>query len=366
MGLKASGSIDYSCEDLFVPESYTYDVTTRERHGGALCRMGLANMSGINHAGWALGVGRRMLDEMRTLAQKKSGTPGTSVDTDQFAAEYATAEATLRSARAFVFEVWRDNETTLDGNELLSRTGNPDPPSTEQRHLVRPRGLHDGLQVGSHGGTPARRSAALLPGYARRNTAHDLRTGGVAVLRQDAGGPGQERGMGLFLPRRKDTGRGWRSGGNAMNTAAATSAVNTAHFTTRVGSVGTEDMLSADDFKAAFRNHPAGVAVITADAGDGPVGLTATSVISVSASPALLVFSLSAFSSSAPALAKAETLVVHLLGADQRDWPRHSPPAGSTASRTPGYLVTAGYRRTGPAQRPHLAARPDRGPNAGW
>lgn len=85
----------------------------------------------------------------------------------------------------------------------------------------------------------------------------------------------------------------------------------------RVPSVGTEDMLSADDFKAAFRNHPAGVAVITADAGDGPVGLTATSVISVSASPALLVFSLSAFSSTAPALARAETLVVHLLGADQ-------------------------------------------------
>ncbi|WP_211879962.1 flavin reductase family protein [Pseudarthrobacter albicanus] len=85
----------------------------------------------------------------------------------------------------------------------------------------------------------------------------------------------------------------------------------------RVASVGSGDMLSADDFKAAFRNHPAGVAVITADAGDGPVGLTATSVISVSASPALLVFSLSAFSSTAPSLARAETLVVHLLGADQ-------------------------------------------------
>ena len=99
-----------------------------------------------------------------------------------------------------------------------------------------------------------------------------------------------------------------------MNAAtAAASALSPA----RVASVGTEDMLSADDFKAAFRNHPAGVAVITADAGDGPVVLTATSVISVSASPALLVFSLSAFSSTAPALARAETLVVHLLGADQ-------------------------------------------------
>lgn len=78
-----------------------------------------------------------------------------------------------------------------------------------------------------------------------------------------------------------------------------------------------DQMLPADDFKAAFRNHPAGVSVVTADPGDGPVGLTATSVFSVSANPPLLVFSLSGHSSSAPALRRAETVVVHLLGADQ-------------------------------------------------
>ncbi|AUI51503.1 acyl-CoA dehydrogenase family protein [Arthrobacter crystallopoietes] len=121
MGLKATGSIDYSTKDLFVPQAYTYNVATKESvHGGALYRMGLANMSGINHAGWALGVGRRMLDEMKMLAQKKSGAPGASVDTDQFAAEYAKAEATLRSARAFVMDVWSDNEATLDAGEILS------------------------------------------------------------------------------------------------------------------------------------------------------------------------------------------------------------------------------------------------------
>jgi flavin reductase (DIM6/NTAB) family NADH-FMN oxidoreductase RutF len=75
--------------------------------------------------------------------------------------------------------------------------------------------------------------------------------------------------------------------------------------------------LSADDFKLAFRNHPAGVAVITADAGEGPVGLTATSVFSVSAEPPLLVFSISGSSSSAPTINKADTVVVHLLAADQ-------------------------------------------------
>lgn len=77
------------------------------------------------------------------------------------------------------------------------------------------------------------------------------------------------------------------------------------------------DAVTPDEFKAAFRNHPAGVAVITADVGEGPVALTATSVISVSVTPALLVFSVSELSSSTPTICRADTVVVHLLGADQ-------------------------------------------------
>jgi hypothetical protein len=98
------------------------------RNGGAIYRMGLANMSGICHTGWALGVGRRMLDEMKVLAAKKTGTPGASVDTGQFYAEYARAEATLRAARAWAMEVWEDNEATLDAGDLLT---------TEQETLTR-------------------------------------------------------------------------------------------------------------------------------------------------------------------------------------------------------------------------------------
>jgi flavin reductase (DIM6/NTAB) family NADH-FMN oxidoreductase RutF len=77
------------------------------------------------------------------------------------------------------------------------------------------------------------------------------------------------------------------------------------------------DAVTPEDFKAAFRNHAAGVAVITADAGDGPVALTATSVSSISVAPPLLVFSLSALSSSTPAIRKSHTVVVHLLSAGQ-------------------------------------------------
>ncbi|MHA7210038.1 flavin reductase family protein [Arthrobacter sp. MDT1-65] len=76
---------------------------------------------------------------------------------------------------------------------------------------------------------------------------------------------------------------------------------------------------TADLFKDAFRTHPAGIAVITAEGPDGPVGLTASSVSSVSAEPPVLAFSVSTASSSAAALVRADTLVVHLLGADQLD-----------------------------------------------
>lgn len=77
--------------------------------------------------------------------------------------------------------------------------------------------------------------------------------------------------------------------------------------------------LSPDELRDVFRNHAAGVALITADTGEGPVALTATSVFSVSATPPLLVFSVSELSSAAPTIAKASSAVVHFLAAGQLD-----------------------------------------------
>ena len=74
-----------------------------------------------------------------------------------------------------------------------------------------------------------------------------------------------------------------------------------------------------DTFKLAFRDHAAGVAVVTADPGTGPVALTATSVFSVSAEPPVLVFSLSALSSSTPAIRASASIVVHLLDGRRKD-----------------------------------------------
>jgi flavin reductase (DIM6/NTAB) family NADH-FMN oxidoreductase RutF len=66
-------------------------------------------------------------------------------------------------------------------------------------------------------------------------------------------------------------------------------------------------------FLAAFRHHPAGVAIVTGDPGTGPVALTVSSLISVSVEPPTVAFSLSEASSSARALAECETVVVHFV-----------------------------------------------------
>ncbi|MFD6175648.1 MULTISPECIES: flavin reductase family protein [unclassified Isoptericola] len=77
--------------------------------------------------------------------------------------------------------------------------------------------------------------------------------------------------------------------------------------------------ISADEFRSVFRGHPAGVAVVALRDGDRPVGFTATSVISVSAEPPLLAFSLATSSSSWPAVSRAATVAVSFLAHDQAD-----------------------------------------------
>lgn len=89
-----------------------------------------------------------------------------------------------------------------------------------------------------------------------------------------------------------------------------------------------EGTLDRDTFAALFRRHPAGVAVITVVDGVRPVGFTATSVISVSASPAVLAFSVNDSSSSWPALERSGTVTVNLLAEHQRQV--------STVFATPG------------------------------
>ena len=103
-------------------------------------------------------------------------------------------------------------------------------------------------------------------------------------------------------------------------------------------------------FKAAFREHPAGVALITAATEQGPVGLTASSVASLAVDPPALSFSVTSATGSAGALLRAETFVVHLLGDRHADVarafarsgePRFTPEQGWTSLETGEPLLIA-------------------------
>lgn len=80
-----------------------------------------------------------------------------------------------------------------------------------------------------------------------------------------------------------------------------------------------ESNLDPEDFKAVFRNHPGGVAVITMAGPEGPMGFTATSVSSVSADPAILVFSVAGGTSARKVIEMVDSVAIIFLADDQRE-----------------------------------------------
>lgn len=105
-------------------------------------------------------------------------------------------------------------------------------------------------------------------------------------------------------------------------------------------------------FRDAFRLHPAGVAVITADPGGQPVAMTVSSLISVSAAPPTVAFSLSSRSGSTAAVLAAGSVVIHLLRFADLDLALlgATPGADRFGVSTPWTRLPSGEPRyTGPA-----------------
>lgn len=114
LGLKASGSIDYSSQDVFIPDDLVFPILTaspqRMKELGSLGAIGL---SSIGHTGWVMGVVRRMLDEIANFARSKSGRAGMLGESEKFWYDYGRAEGSYRAARAFCLETWTEIEDSF-------------------------------------------------------------------------------------------------------------------------------------------------------------------------------------------------------------------------------------------------------------
>jgi len=118
LGLRGTGSYDYDVAtvDLFVPEHMTFPFTAGlPQRGGAQFSIGIVGITAWCHAAWALGPPRRALDELRIVAANGSDRAASLANSESFRLVYADAEAKYRSARAFIYEVWRDIDATLLG-----------------------------------------------------------------------------------------------------------------------------------------------------------------------------------------------------------------------------------------------------------
>ncbi len=109
-GLKGTGSCDVSVTDLFVPETFTFTNTTWEpKRGGPLYKIGMPGLVINESAAFALGVGRRALDEVIALATSKRRGYAKQVslaDRGVFQRAVAEGDLRLRAAHALAIEVF--------------------------------------------------------------------------------------------------------------------------------------------------------------------------------------------------------------------------------------------------------------------
>jgi len=121
LGLTATGSYDYVVDDVFVPEAYTYSLLENvQQRGGEGFRIGLFSITASGHAGFALGVGRRALDEITALASTRVRMAGfATIGTEQlFQYELAQHDCALRAARALVYEAVADADAEARAQDV--------------------------------------------------------------------------------------------------------------------------------------------------------------------------------------------------------------------------------------------------------
>ena len=102
-GLAGSGSNDFTCQHLFVPDEHTFALSDPVRRPGPLYRFPGAFTTKFH--GTVLGLARRAIDEVIGIADSKVLMPQTVLmrDVPRVQTALADAEAAFRAARAYSY-----------------------------------------------------------------------------------------------------------------------------------------------------------------------------------------------------------------------------------------------------------------------
>ncbi len=116
LGLTSTGSYDYIVDNVFVPEEFSFSLLEwQQQRGGENFGLGLFAITAAGHAGFALGVGRRVLDEIVDLARTRTRMAAFEPISAQqlFQYELAMHDSAMRSARTGVFDAFADADAAV-------------------------------------------------------------------------------------------------------------------------------------------------------------------------------------------------------------------------------------------------------------
>src|SRR5262249_32963278 len=119
LGLQGTGSYDYTVDDEFVEEEFSFPLlTATPRRGGPTYRIGLFVIVAPGHAGFALRLRRPPLDPILPIAPPKQamGIFGPVADDKLSHDAFALCDAAMRSASAYVVDVFGEAEAEAIGS----------------------------------------------------------------------------------------------------------------------------------------------------------------------------------------------------------------------------------------------------------
>jgi alkylation response protein AidB-like acyl-CoA dehydrogenase len=180
LGLRGTGSYDYVLTEpeLFVPHEMTFPFDGAVQHrGGIQYSAGLVSLTTWGHTSWALGVGRRALDELARHARGRADPFGKLHESASFRMSFAQVEAKYRAARALVYESWESLGDSYARGEHAS---------LEQLALIRlaMRHIHDVISEISTFAHRASRGVSLRPSLLQR-CYRDIHSGTQHILLAD-------------------------------------------------------------------------------------------------------------------------------------------------------------------------------------
>ncbi len=124
MGLQGTASYDYTVDNVYVPAAATFEMFDLTVYrGGPLYELGVMPLTAAGHAGFAIGVVRRGLDELLAVARAKHrmGDATPMAQSDRFIHEIGELESRFRAACCWLHDTFANAERTA------AKTGAPDP-----------------------------------------------------------------------------------------------------------------------------------------------------------------------------------------------------------------------------------------------